>query len=223
MLLRSGRNPPVSPRYPRLVPDSSLDATTTRRPWWALVLACVVWLALWPLTPGLLARGPGSLVTDDPSAVVLIESAIALVVILVLLLLHRRYARALFAPSWQLALYALPVGLAIALPFHYGLPLPVGVYMAWMTVSVFWQDTLTFGLLQSHLAERLPTWAVVAIVAVVFYAGHAVLIPDRFAPWHVLPALGILGLGVVLALLRARLKTLHLILALHLAFYFVFA
>lgn len=201
------------------MPKSSPDVDAPARPWWALALAVAAWLALWPLTPGLLANGPGRLVAQDDSAVVLIESAIALVVILVLLLLHRRYARRLFAPSWQLALYALPVALVIALPSHYELPLPVGVYLVWMTVSVFWQDTLTFGLLQSHLAERLPPWAVVAVVAIVFYAGHAILIPDRFAPVHVLPALGILGLGVVLALLR----TLHLILALHLSFYFVFA
>lgn len=33
-----------------------------------------------------------------------------------------------------------------ALPFHYELILLVFLYMAWMTVSVFWQDYLTFGL-----------------------------------------------------------------------------
>ncbi len=45
---------------------------------------------------------------------------------------------------------------AIALPFHYGLSLPVALYTFWMSVSVFWQEDLTFGLLQSYLGQRLP-------------------------------------------------------------------
>ncbi len=119
--------------------------------------------------------------------------------------------------------YAIPLIAGIALPFHYGLEYPVALYMFWMTVSVFWQDYLTFGLLQKYLAERIPTWAVLVASAVIFWAGHAVLLPDKFAPVHLLPSLAILALGFVLASLRVRLGTLHLILALHLAFYFTLA
>jgi membrane protease YdiL (CAAX protease family) len=92
-----------------------------------------------------------------------------------------------------------------------------------MTVSVFWQDYLTFGLLQEYLGERLPTGPVLVLSAVIFWAGHVLFLPDKFAPIHVLPSLAILALGFALASLRVRLRSLHLILALHLGFYVVFA
>ncbi len=192
-------------------------------PWWGLVVVCAGWFGLWSLTPGLLGNGVGHLFADDLVLPVLIETVLALVLAVVLVLLHRRYNRVLFARSRLVYLYGLPLVLAIALPFHYGLPLPVFLYLFWMTVSVFWQDYLTVGLLQSYVGERLPARVGVPIVAVMFYLGHAILIPERFAPANVLPALAILALGLVLSLLRAKLGTLHLILALHLSFYFLFA
>lgn len=193
------------------------------RPWWVLIVAVVVWFGLWYLTPGLLSNGVGHLFTNDLATSVLSETALALLLAVALVLTHRRYNRVLFARSWSIWLYALPIALAIALPFHYELILPVFLYMAWMTVSVFWQDYLTFGLLQSYLAERLPTWGVIVASAVIFWLGHALFIPDRFAPANWLPSLAILALGFALASLRVWLKSLHLILALHLSFYFVFA
>ena len=133
------------------------------RPWWVLIVAVVVWFGLWYLTPGLLSNGVGHLFTNDLATSVLSETALALLLAVALVLTHRRYNRVLFARSWSIWLYALPIALAIALPFHYELILPVFLYIAWMTVSVFWQDYLTFGLLQSYLAERLPTWGVIAV------------------------------------------------------------
>lgn len=197
--------------------------TATRSPWWAVGLAALLWFGLWALTPGLLANGVGHLFTSDPAMSILIETILALALAVVLVLTHRRYNRVLFARSWSTWLYALPLALAIALPFHYGLELPVFLYMAWMTVSVFWQDYLTFGLLQSYLGERLPRWGVVIVSAVMFWLGHALFLPDAFAPVNVVPSLAILALGLALASLRVWLTTLHLILALHLAFYFILA
>lgn len=190
---------------------------------WAIALACLGWTALWYFTPGLHGNGIGSRYRDDAGTDILIETATAVVLLLIIVPLHKRYNRELFAPSKQLPLYALPVVLAVALPFHYTLPLPLPVYMMWMTVSVFWQDYLTFGLLQNYLRERLPTWAVIGGVTSVFYLGHALFIPDRFAPTQPLAALGIIALGIVLSALRTRLKTLHVLLALHLSFYFLLA
>lgn len=191
--------------------------------WWVSVVACVVWLALWYLTPGLLSDGVGSWFSDDLDVAVLIECAVAVVVAALLLLTHRRYGRVLFARSRLTWFYALPVVLTVALPFHYELAAPVGVYLVWMTVSVFWQNYLTFGLLQSYVGERLPTWATIAVVAGMFWLGHALFLPDSFAPTNVLASSAMLALGTLFALLRARLGTLHLLLVLHLSFYFVFA
>lgn len=99
------------------------------RPWWVVVVAVVVWFGLWYLTPGLLSNGVGHLFTDDRATSVLIETVLAAVLAVVLVLAHRRYNRVLFARSWWIWLYALPVVLAIALPFHYELILPVFLYM----------------------------------------------------------------------------------------------
>ena len=192
-------------------------------PWWMLAGICVLWLGLFSLTPGLLDNGVGHLFTDDITTSVVVETVLALLLSVVLVLVHPRFNRDLFARSWSTWLYALPLVSVIALPFHYSLPRPLIVYMIWMTVSVFWQDYLTFGLLQSYLRERLPTWATVTIVTIVFWLAHALFIPGRFTPANVIPSLAILALALVLSLLRARLKTIHLILALHLSFYFLFA
>lgn len=191
-------------------------------PGWVLLLATTIWFVLWYLTPGLHPHGLGGLVTS-PVTAILVETIAASVIVVAITLCHGRYNRLLFARSKQVGIYLLPAVLALALPLHYALPLPLLVYMVWMTVSAFWQDYLTFGLLQNYIGERLSSWATTPIVATVFYLGHALLLPDRFAPPHWLPALGILGMGVACSLVRAQLRTLHVVLALHLAFYFVFA
>lgn len=38
-------------------------------------------------------------------------------------------------------------------------------YMLWMSAAVFWQGFLTFGLLQSHLTDRLPAVATIYFAA----------------------------------------------------------
>ena len=205
------------------VSGSAVEANDRGRAWWVVVAAAIGWFVLWSLTPGLLSNGVGHLVTDDLAVSVGVETSLAAVLAVILVLTHQRFNRVLFAKSWSVWLYALPLILAIALPFHYDLVLPVFLYMVWMTVSVFWQDYLTFGLLQSYLGRRLPRWSVVAATAVIFWMGHALFIPERFGLTNWLPSLAILVLGLALASLRAWLKTLHLVLALHLSFYFLFA
>jgi hypothetical protein len=201
------------------------DAPTRRslRPYSTLAIAAV-WFALWCLTPGLTDRGPVRLVARDDALVVFLESLIAGLLAIAIAILQRTHTRELFAPSRQRFLYIIPAMLALTLPLHYHLEFPLPLYIFWMTVSVFWQDYLTFGLLQRHLAARLPSRTVIPVVAALFALGHVILLPDKFgiAP-NPLPALSMLALGLLLAWLRRRFTTMHLILTLHLSFYFVFA
>lgn len=207
------------------MPTSSADRweSAAPTPLWALPVACLIWLGLWYFTPGLLANGPGAWFSDEWNVATLIECGIAVVLSLLLLRLHRRYNRVLFSKSRLMWLYALPVTAALVLPFHYTLEGPLLIYMIWMPISVFWQNYLTFGLLQSYLRERLRPWATILSVAVMFWLGHVIFIAHRFGLENLLLSLGILALGLVLAWFRHSLKTLHLNLALHLTFYFVFA
>lgn len=186
-------------------------------------LSCLVWLGLWGLTPGLLRNGVGSFVSEDPSTRVLLESALALLVLAVLAALHRHVIRRVFARSRLVRLYALPVASAAVLPLHYGMPLPVAVYAVWMTASVVWQNTLTFGLLQSRLGEHLRTGGSVALTAAMFWLGHAVYLP-AFAPTSptgLVAGVAIFAMGLLFAWIRQRTGTLHLLLVLHLTFYFI--
>jgi hypothetical protein len=73
------------------------------------------------------------------------------------------------------------------------------------------------------VGEHLSTWAVVVASAVIFWLGHASLIPERLTPTSWLPRLAILALGFAFTLLRVWFKSRHLNLALHLSFYLVFA
>lgn len=189
-------------------------------------VACLTWLALWGLTPGLRSDGLGSRFADGFSTQVLIECAVALLVATALWWLRPRTTSRLFDRSRLRWLYLLPVALAVLLPFHYTMAAPVGVYLVWMTVSVLWQNYLTFGLLQSFLRERLPAGVTIVLVALMFWLGHVVFLPGNFAPTHpsgVLAGLAILAMGLSFAWLRARTGTMHLLLSIHLAFYFVFA
>ena len=189
----------------------------------ALAIA-VSWFILWCLTPGITDRGPVRLVVQEDTVVVFLESLIAGLLVIAIAILQRTHTRELFAPSRQRLLYVIPVALALTLPLHYELEFPVPLYIFWMTVSVFWQDYLTFGLLQRHLAARLPSRMVIPVVAVLFALGHVILLPDKFGlvP-NPFPALSMLALGLLLAWLRYRFTTMHLILTLHLSFYFIFA
>jgi hypothetical protein len=204
-------------------PWRSDGAPVRNTSWWVVLLAVAGWYVAWWLTPGLLGWGVGHWFTDDSATAVAIETALAAVVAVALVVLHRQANRVLFARSRMRWLYVLPIGLGIALPFHYTLPLPVALYMVWMTVSVFWQDYLTFGLLQCYLRTCLPGWAVLVVSAVMFWSGHLLFLPNRFGVTNPLASLAILVLGFTLAGLRLRLRSIHLILAVHLAFYFLFA
>lgn len=217
-----GDDSPVSADSPTSA--MSRDDVGHRRASWPVVGAAVVaWIALWWLTPGLHGSGVGSWFTDDGATQVLIESVVALVVLVPLALLFRDRMRDAFPRSRQLLAYLLPIGLAIALPFQYDLEYPVGIYLFWMTVSVVWQQTLTFGLLQSFIRDRLPAWATILVVAVLFWLGHVVWLPERFGLGNPVQGLLILAMGLLVAALRTWLKGLHIPLALHIAFYFAFA
>lgn len=206
------------PRPTQAAPSPERPGQTS---WWRLLAVVIAWYLLWSLTPGLTGSGIGSLVTTDPALSVLVETLVALGLVVVIAATHRRDNRVLFAPGRSRWVYVLPLVLAATVPFRYALEAPALLYMLWMTVSVFWQDYLTFGLLQRYLAERLPSWAVIAASAGMFWSGHALLL-EHFSPAHPVASLAILALGVVLAALRVRLRTLHVLLALHLSFYFVF-
>lgn len=59
-----------------------------------------------------------------------------------------------------------------------------------ISITVFWQDYLTFGIFQTFLAERISQNTAACLVAVVFLAGHAVFfLGDLTNPQFIIIAL----------------------------------
>ena len=144
-----------------------------------------------------------------------------------LFLAHDRFNRTLFKKQQTIWLYLLPVAALFLIPLRAGgleadiFGNPAWLYAAMMTANVAVQQYLTFGLLQSYFKKAFRPWAAVVVTAVVFYLGHAFLLPASFGPSQIASALFILVLGVIFASLRQKTGTLHANLALHLAFYFI--
>ncbi len=72
-----------------------------RHSWLVVIAAVIVWFGLWYLTPGLLSNGVGTLFTNDDATSVVIETIIALVLVVIILPMHPRYNRELFARDWS--------------------------------------------------------------------------------------------------------------------------
>lgn len=67
-------------------------------------------------------------------------------------------------------LYVILILAAISLPWHYHwTDLPVTYYLLFTTVSVIWQDYLTFGLFQRYLQQELSfKWQIVFFIVFVY-------------------------------------------------------
>lgn len=215
----TGRPPPANDAPRRIGTGSRLLGT-------AVTLG--IYAVLWFFTPGMLSSSLGSWISSDPDSALIIDTAAALVILLVLVTVHPVFNRNLFAPSWQRISYLLPVLAGLALPLHYSGSVPLLLYLVWMPVFVFWQIYLTFGLLQSHLTSWLSARASATITAIAFYGVHALYLPRTFAighfesgSWQPWAALLLIALGALFAYLRYRLRAIHLLIALHLTFYFI--
>ena len=193
-----------------------------------VILAVPGWLWLWLLVPGLVENSVGASLADDDQIGLLIDIALAGTVLALLFLSHNQFNKTLFRKQPTVWLYLLPVAALILLPLRAGgiqgeiFGNPAWLYAAMMTANVATQQYLTFGLLQSYLKTVLRPWVAAAVTAVIFYLGHALLLPESFGPTQVGSALYILVLGLIFASLRQKTGTLHANLALHLAFYFIF-
>lgn len=192
-----------------------------------LIIAVLAWFCLWSLVPALMSWSIGSWLSSDDTVSMLVDIAIAALVLMVLFLTHQKFNKQLFKAQKTRWLYVLPEIALLAIPLRVGgidgdiFGNPAWLYVLMMTASVAMQQYLTFGLLQSYLGEKLSTPLTIMLTTLVFYLGHALFLADKFALMYPLNALFIVVLGVLFASIREKTGTLHANLALHLAFYFV--
>lgn len=199
----------------------------TAKPVVTVILAVIAWLGLWQLVPGLVENSIGARLSDNAEVGLLIDIALAVIVLAILFLTHRRFNQTLFKKQSTIWLYLLPLAALILIPLRVDgfdgdiFGSPAWLYVLMMIANVATQQYLTFGLLQSYLRSVFTPLVSVAVTTIIFYLGHALLLPDRFGPTMIANALFIIVLGLIFASLRQKTGTLHANLALHLAFYLI--
>lgn len=138
--------------------------------------AVAVWFILWTLTQGFFINSDWlGLFSGDPTTAVFLASLYCLVVMLIIGVIFRKHLTAIFPRQRFIWLYILIVpAIAYMLAVHptVGI-LPTPIYLFMIVVTVFWQDVLTFGVLQTRLENASPRYAWL-IVAVVFWLGHII-------------------------------------------------
>lgn len=110
------------------------------------------------------------------------------------------------------------------MPGHYQSALPIGLFVTMLVVTTYWQDSLTFGYLQGALEAKFTRSKAAMIVAISFFAGHAIFIP--FAPnalQAVLQMPLIVAAAAVLSVSRLATRSIYLSNAIHLAYLLAFS
>lgn len=184
-----------------------------------LIVPCLAWLGIWSATQGFyMVSYLQELIPGSTDLKISLITAYILGVLLVTLLTLRQETKRFLRPSRWLWLYLLPFACIAALLFSYQGPLHIGVFVAMITISVFWQDMLTFGLLQNYIQKAVPKWAIIFIVGSLFGLGHILaFIPDMtqlFSPTFYL----LFAVGYLFAWLREKTRTVYVINVLHVTF-----
>ncbi|MCH4169940.1 MAG: CPBP family glutamic-type intramembrane protease [Lactobacillus sp.] len=183
----------------------------------------VIWFGLWLLTPGLLSKNVGMLVTKSENGALLVNCGLVLLLVILLLCLNILNARALLLGRYKYWAIGLIVLSALTLPFHYHMPKPILIYFIWMGFSVIWQNFITFGLFYNSLQTLFQERTALIGSILIFTLGHVVVLPDRFGITQPLNILFILVVATILGVLRWKGKNLDLPIALHIAFYYFFS
>ena len=151
-----------------------------------------LWFIVWVFTQGIFMS---EILLNSPLDInisYLLATVWVLVVLILCVALLPVFRKDSLPKSKLLWLYFIPFALLLYLPWHYALTLNIWVYIPMIVITVFWQDYLTFGVLQSFLAKQSNRNIAATITGVVFLLGHAVFfLNDLSNPQFVL--IGIAG------------------------------
>ena len=183
-----------------------------------LATASMVWLAVWSGTQGIfmsdiLLKLPGEL--NLKYAIATLWVAVIAIASLIIL---PSYRKKVLTKSYLLLLYVIPAILLAMLPQHYSLTLYCPIFVFMIIITVFWQDYVTFGLLQTYLAKRASPSVAAMITTALFLLGHIIFFLNDLAdPQFALIALA----GVAFAFSRRYTGTIYIANILHLCFYLI--
>lgn len=155
----------------------------------------------------------------------LIGSAVNIILLIAVLWFQRKwiFQHLRITAWWEWALYAVAAIAAAALPFHYSITeTPVGVYIVAFTVSVLWQNIITFGYWRHYVREVLGPIGTSIMAAIIFPFAHAFWIPGFTADKPVMLLLSSV-MAVLFTWLAELTGKLHLPIFIHLMLYFIMA
>lgn len=182
-----------------------------------------VWLVMWFATQGLFVLFNDQHPAGSLNTRLAWLTGYVAVVLAVAMVVFRRQRRDFLPPSGLLWLYALPVALLVALPFHYDGPVAVPLLAIMVVVTAFWQDYLTFGLVQSFIGRHASPLVAVLVAGGLFAAGHIVFFIERSTPLTLLVLCAVyLAAGCLLAWLREGSRSIYATNVAHLSFLLVF-
>ncbi len=183
-------------------------------------LAALSWLAIWSLTQGLFMSDFWLFdkVGIASQYYVLAAGIVTAIAIALgwLMAHHLKLISKIFPKNkWLIAYIVVPIVLGIYV-FHHGGSPQTFALAALLILSIFWQDFLTFGILQQIVTAYTKKlgWF---IVAVVFWIGHVIFYLPAFGE-NVISWLMFFAAAVLLAFLTSKTKSFYLTDVLHIAF-----
>lgn len=200
------------------------EPVTNRKYLFQEIFAIVVWFILFGLTVNLgLSHDLLSLYFDE-SGVIVGGVLLNFLGLIVLAVTHRSWTQDLVAVRqksiYLLYLILLLAGISTLLHYHWT-GLPAVYYLLFTTVSVIWQDYITFGLLQNYLRQYLSFKLTLGLLPILFLLAHFCYI-SQFAAKSLAVLLTAL-MAVFFTYLREKTQTLHGLFFCHLLFYFLTA
>jgi|JI6StandDraft_1071083.scaffolds.fasta_scaffold98421_3 membrane protease YdiL (CAAX protease family) len=177
-----------------------------------------LWFIVWVFTQGIFMS---EILLNSPLDInisYLLATVWVLVVLILCVALLPVFRKDSLPKSKLLWLYFIPFALLLYLPWHYALTLNIWVYIPMIVITVFWQDYLTFGVLQSFLAKQSNRNIAATITGVVFLLGHAVFfLNDLSNPQFVLIGIA----GFVFAFSRRYAGNIYIANIIHTLFYLI--
>ena len=187
-----------------------------------LILAIVTWFLLFGLTVKLgLSDAFFSLLPWSGS--VIIGGSLLNIILFWFIIKKTEEMALLFSMSdrkiWLL--YLILFFAAITVPCHYHWELPVWQYLLFVTVSVFWQNLVTFGLFQNALKKLLSQKGVYLLLPIIFLLGHITFIPNFLTEKSPVVVILTPVMALLFSYLREKTGHLHWLIFIHLLLYFI--
>lgn len=177
-----------------------------------------IWFLAWVATQGIFMSEMLSRLPWDINASYAVATIWVSIVVITCFITMPAYTKMSLPKSKLIWLYIVPVALLFFLPQHYALALNVWVYIPMIIITVFWQDYLTFGVLQSALSKRLSPNRAAALTAVAFVLGHLVFFLNNLVDPQMIP---VVIAGFVFAFSRRYTGSIYIANIVHTVFYLI--